>query len=154
MLGKISYINHEKQYAVVEYLDGNKKKTAKANIDLSSQKELKDKNQISKTHQFAVGDVVDFKHALSPRGDRMIATNLRFKYNSDLDTLVNKANTLNEFKGYIKEVDGKYFIKEVESYLFIPLIISPWQLMPAEADLESLVDFHFENLEKTNLWPG
>jgi len=149
MEGKISYINHEKQYAVVEFMDGNKKKTAKANIDIAIQKEQKNKKQITKVHQFTVGDVVEFRHTLSPRGDRMLATNLKFKYNSGLDVLLNKANNLsNDFKGYIKEVDGKLFVKEIESYLFIPLLISPWQLKPGEEEMTNPVNFYLINTEK------
>ena len=41
--GKISFINHEKKYAMIEYEEGNKKKTVRAVIDEKIQKELKEK---------------------------------------------------------------------------------------------------------------
>ena len=39
--GKISFINHEKKYAMIEYVEGNKNKTVRAVVDEKIQKELK-----------------------------------------------------------------------------------------------------------------
>ena len=44
--GKISFINHDKKYAMIEYEEGNKKKTVRASIDEKTQKEMVEK----KTH--------------------------------------------------------------------------------------------------------
>ena len=38
--GKISFINHEKKYAMIEYEEGNKKKTVRASIDEAATKAL------------------------------------------------------------------------------------------------------------------
>ena len=146
--GKISFINHEKKYAMIEYEEGNKKKTVRAVIDEKVQKELKVKKLIKKTHHFMVGDVVSFVVKLSERGDRMMATGVEFLYNNALDVLINKSQLNNKFIGYLKLVDDKYFVKEIDSYLFFPVPFSPWQVVPKELDLNEQVNFALENTER------
>jgi hypothetical protein len=146
--GKISFINHEKQYAMIEYEEGNKKKTVRASIDEKTQKEMIEKNLIRKKHHFMVGDVVNFQVKLSDRGDRMVAVGTSFLYNTALDVLINKSYTTNRFIGYLKQVDDDYFVKEIDSYLFFPVPFSPWQIKPTEDELNEQVDFSLENVEK------
>ena len=144
--GKISFINHDKKYAMIDYEEANKKKTVRADIDDKKQKELKEKKLIKKTHHFMVGDVVSFQVKLSDRGDRMMATSVEFLYNNTLDVLINKSLLTNKFIGYLKMVDDKYFVKEIDSYLFFPVPFSPWQIIPEELDLNELVFFSLENI--------
>ncbi len=146
--GKVTFINHEKKYAIIEYLQNGKKKTVNGNIDEAFQKTLKEQNLIRKVHHFLTGDIVEFKIRISDRGDRMIATNIKFLYNNALDELINKARTNNKFIGYLKMVDDKYFIKEIDSYLFFPVPFSPWQIMPVDNGLNEQVNFSLENLDK------
>jgi hypothetical protein len=54
----------------------------------------------------------------------------------------------NKFNGYLKAIDDKYFVKEMDSYLFFPVAISPWQVLPEEAELNEPVSFSLENIEK------
>ena len=146
--GKISFINHEKKYAMIEYEEGNKNKTVRASIDEQSQKQMKAKNIIKKTHHFMVGDVVSFQVKLSDRGDRMMAIGTEFLYNNALDVLINKSFVSNKFIGYLKMVDDKYFVKEIDSYLFFPVPFSAWQIVPEELDLNEQVHFSLENIDK------
>ena len=146
--GKISFINHEKKYAMIEYEEGNKNKTVRAVIDEKIQKELKEKKLVKKTHHFMVGDVVSFVVKLSDRGDRMMATGVEFLYNNALDVLINKSMLNNKFIGYLKLVDDKYFVKEIDSYLFFPVPFSPWQIVPKELELNEQVNFALENTER------
>ena len=146
--GKISFINHEKKYAMIEYEEGNKNKTVRAVIDEKIQKELKEKKLIKKTHHFMVGDVVSFVVKLSDRGDRMMATGVEFLYNNALDVLINKSMLNNKFIGYLKLADDKYFVKEIDSYLFFPVPFSPWQLVPKELELNEQVNFALDNTER------
>jgi len=146
--GRITFINHEKKYAMIEYLQGNKKKTVKTSVDEEKQKELKTKKLIRKTHHFMTGDVVNFRIKLSDRGDRMIAEQTEFLYNNALDALIDKSNINNRFLGYLKQVDDKFFVKEIASYLFFPVPLSPWQLPPSEKDLNEQVTFSLENTDK------
>ena len=137
--GNVTFVNHEKKYIIIEYDQAGKKKVVNANVD---EKHLK------KKHVFHIGDAVSFTVGLSGRGDRMVATNLQFMYNNALDVLINKARIENNFIGYLKIVDDKYFVKEIDSYLFFPVPVSPWQLKPTEAELNEAVTFALENLEK------
>ena len=146
--GKISFINHDKKYAMIDYEEANKKKTVRADIDEKKQKELKEKKLIKKTHHFMIGDVVSFIVKLSDRGDRMMATSVEFLYNNTLDVLINKSLLTNKFIGYLKMVDDKYFVKEIDSYLFFPVPFSPWQIIPEELDLNEQVFFSLENVDR------
>ncbi len=146
--GNVSFVNHEKKYIIIEYEQNGRKKTVNANIDEKLQRQLKAEKKIKKTHLFHIGDIVSFNIKISDRGDRMIATNIQFLYNTALDLLINKARTENNFIGYLKIVDDKYFVKEMDSYLFFPLPWSPWQMPPTEKELNEAVTFSLENTEK------
>ncbi len=137
--GNVSFVNHEKKYIMIEYEVSGRKKVVNGSID--------EKN-LAKKHGFHIGDTVTFTVGLSGRGDRMVASNIQFKYNNALDVLINKARTENNFIGYLKIVDDKYFVKEIDSYLFFPVQLSPWQVKPTEAELNEAVTFALNNLEK------
>ena len=139
--GIISFVNHEKKYILIEYEQNGRKKTVNGSID--------DKG-IKKTHHFHIGDTVSFKVKIADRGDRMVALNIEYLYNTALDVLINKAKTNNSFLGYLKIADDKYFVKEIDSYLFFPVPLSPWQIKPAEKELNEAVSFSLENLDKKN----
>lgn len=138
--GTISFINHAKKNAMIDYEQGGKKKT------VSFKTELPEKND-RKSHKYRVGDEVKFKVKLSDRGDKMIAYEIRFLYNTAMEKLVQRARIDNRFKGYIKLVDEDYYIKELDSYLFFPLAISKWENAPKG---EEAIDFSFLNLDKPN----
>jgi hypothetical protein len=146
--GKVAFVNHDKNYVMIEFDVAGKKKAINGVIDDKTQEELIKKGIIKKKHHFHIGDTVNFLSKLSDRGDKMVAYNIQYQYNTALDVLVNKAKTKNEFVGYLKEVDSNYFIKEADSYLFIPIKISPWQLKPNEHDLNELVYFSLADIEK------
>ncbi len=146
--GKVTFINHEKKYAIMEYLQNGKKKTVNASIDEKVQNDLKKKKLIKRTHHFLVGDVVSFKIKIAERGDKMVATNVQFQYNNALDVLLNKSKEDNKFIGYLKNVDDRYFVKEIESYLFFPVPFSPWQIIPTEDELNEQVTFSLQNIDK------
>lgn len=126
---------------MVEYEVNAKKKVVNGSVD---EKNIKTK------HVFQIGDAVSFTVGLSGRGDKMVADNIQFLYNTALDVLINKAKTENNFIGYLKVVDDNYFVKEIDSYLFFPVPLSPWQIKPTEAELNEAVTFALENTEKKN----
>ena len=146
--GAITYINHEKQYAMIEYEDGNKKKIAKGKIDLPTQKGWQEKNKIKRTHQYSVGDVLQFNLETVSKTGALAAVNLQFKFNTALNNLQQKARVENKFLGYLKNVDEDFFVKEIDSYLFFPVKLSPWQLPPDEKDFNEPVTFSLLQPEK------
>jgi hypothetical protein len=146
--GRVSFVNHEKKYVMIEYEVNGKKKVINGIVDDQAQLQLKKSGVIKKPHVFHIGDAVNFKAGLTGRGDRMVATNIQYLYNSSLDVLINKAKTENNFIGYLKIIDDKYFVKEIDSYLFFPVPLSPWQIKPPENELNEAVTFMLENLEK------
>jgi hypothetical protein len=137
--GNVSFVNHDKKYIIIEYEHNGKKKVVNGSVD---------EKQLKRKHVFHIGDTVSFTAGLSGRGDKMVATNIQFLYNNALDVLINKAKTENNFIGYLKIIDDKYFVKEIDSYLFFPIQISPWQIRPTEAELNEAVTFALDNPEK------
>lgn len=145
--GKISFIQHDRQLATIEYIANNKKKSINGSISETEQKKLKEQKLIKKIHHFHVGDEVNFTIEKSPRGDKMIATNIRYITNNELANLLYKASLDNKFAGYLKEIDGKYFVKETMSYFMFPLILSPWEYEPSSQLINEPVMFSLENID-------
>lgn len=148
ILGKVAFINHEKKYAMIEYEVNGKKKTVRGSIDIRLQKDLKEKKLIKKAHHFMIGDMVSFNLKLADKSDKMVAVNIEYLYNNALDMIINKATTDNNLKGYLKVADDKFFVKEMESYVFFPVHISPWQVLPAMDELNEPVQFSLDHPEK------
>ena len=110
IMGKITFINHDKEYATIEYMLNGKKKTISGNISEQEQLKLKAEKIIKRIHQFHVGDEVSFIINLSARGDKMVADCMEFKFNNALDNLINKSAIENRFVGYLKKVEDEYFL--------------------------------------------
>lgn len=147
--GKITFIHHDKNRAVIEYIDNGKKKTIHANIDNNEQRRLKDQKERKKMHRFLMGDQVTFViKKTGVNGSVVFADNLKYQYNTALEILINKAAIENKFLGYIKITDSNYFIKEIESYLFFPLALSAYEIAPTEKETEQPVYFKLDNIEK------
>ncbi len=143
--GIISFIHHTKKNAVIDYEDSGKKKTVGFKTDADASGTDK---KAKKPHQYRVGDEVNFTVRLSDRGDKMLASDIRFLYNTALEKLIHKAKTDNSFKGYLKKVDEEYYVKEIDSYLFFPLTISRWQKSPPESSFNEAVSFRLLNPDK------
>ena len=148
IMGKITFINHEKEYATIEYTINGKKKTISGNISEQEQLKLKAEKIIKRIHQFHVGDEVSFIINLSARGDKMVADCMEFKFNNALDNLINKSAIENRFVGYLKKVEDEYFVKETGSYIFFQLKLSPWERKPQESNLNEPYFFKLENTER------
>lgn len=149
--GNVSFVNHEKKYILIEYEQNGKKKAVKGPFTENLAATTKEKTKRVKTHLFHIGDTVTCTIKLSDRGDRMVASNIKYLYNTALDLLIEKARTSNNFTGYLKIVDARYYVKEVDSYLFFPLPDSPWLLPPSENELNEAVIFSLENIDKKNM---
>lgn len=145
--GKVSFVMHEKEYVTIEYTAGGKKRTINGKVDETSQLKLKEEKLIKKSHHFREGDEVYFTLAMSDRGDKMVAERIVYRFNNALGNLINRTKTDNKFTGYLKLVDGQYFVKETGSYLFFPVPLSAWEIPPSERSLNEPVQFSLENTE-------
>lgn len=140
--GKVSYVNQEKHFGTIEYLQGAKEKSVNfKTTELDAGK---------KPHQFRVGDVVNFQLRLSDRGDKMTACQIKYLHNESINLLIERANFENRFTGYLKRVEGQFFIKEVDSYIFFPLQLSPWEQPPVDTAENKLIAFSLLNLDRPN----
>ena len=148
--GTISFINHEKQYAMIDYIQKGKKKTINCKTDMKKQLKAAAVKNAKKPHHFRIGDEVNFQIKLADRGDKMVAFNIKFLYNTALEQLINRAAIENRFSGYLKIVDDSFFVKEWDSYLFFPLFVSKWEKPPAEKAFNEAISFKLINLDKPN----
>jgi uncharacterized membrane protein len=148
MEGKISFVHRDKDYVTIEYTHKGKKKSVNGKVDEARQLKLLEEKQVKKIHQFHEGDEVYFTLQLAGRGDKMVAEKVRYRFNNTLGNLVNRALTNNQFTGYLKHVEDKYFVKEAGSYQFFPLVLSPWETPPDSSKLNEPVLFRLNNLDK------
>jgi hypothetical protein len=128
--GRVTFVQYDKKFVTIEYDHNGKMKVINGSIKDAAQQKLLDEKLIKKFHHFREGDQVTFSLVRSVRGDKMVADRIRFQYNNSLDNLIQKARTKNEFLGYLKQVENDFFIKEIDSYHFFPLKLSPWEKRP------------------------
>lgn len=140
--GMVSFVNYEKKFATIEYGEGAKKKSVNCKTDALVNGK--------KPHYFRVGDGVSFQLKLSDRGDKMTAYNVKFLHNTALALLIQKAALENRFSGYLKKVEEKFFVKELDSYIFFPLQLSPWEKPPVETAENAIISFTLLNLDRPN----
>jgi hypothetical protein len=140
--GTISFVNYEKKFATIEYLQGVKQKSVNCKTDTAEGDR--------KPHHFKIGDTVSFRLKLSDRGDKMTAFQVKYLHNTALDLLLQKANIENRFAGYLKKTDEKYFVKECDSYIFFPLQLSPWEKPPVDTAENEAISFRLLHLDKPN----
>lgn len=142
--GTVSFIHHDKGYGTIDYEQKGKSKS----VTFSLKDQPATSQKTGKDHLFRIGDVVQFQVKRSERGDKMIASDLRFLYNTELEKLVNRARTENRFSGFLKLVDDQYFIKERDSYIFFPLRLSKWEKVPPESAFQTAIAFKLFHLDK------
>ena len=140
--GTISFVNYEKNFATIEYLQGMKKKSVNCKTDFESTGR--------KSNHFRMGDTVSFQLRLSDRGDKMTAWNVKYLHNTEIDLLIQRAAIENRFSGYLKKTGDKYFVKEWNSYIFFPLQLSPWEKPPVETAENEAISFRLLNLDRPN----
>lgn len=140
--GKISFINYEKHFATIDYEINDKAKSVNCKTNAA--------DSSKKTHQYKLNDTVSFQLRLSDRGDKMTAYNVKFSHNEAIALLVQKAEIENRFAGYLKIVDGKFFVKEVDSYILFPIQLSKWEKEPVETASNVAISFKLINLDKPN----
>ena len=146
--GIISFINYDKGYATIEYKQNEKKKTINFKTADTGRPKPGTVKHTAKSHHFRTGDHVSFQLKLSDRGDRMIASVVKFLYNHELEKIINKAGIENIFKGFLKLADDTLFVKELDSYLFFPLILSKWEKPPHKKMFNEAVEFILLNTDK------
>ena len=143
--GKVSFVHHEKKYVTIDYVHNGKKKDINGLVDEATQQKWIEEKLVKKIHHFIEGDEVYFTIVRSPRGDKMVASRIQYRFNNALGNLINRAGKDNKFTGYLKQVDDKYFVKETGSYVFFPVTLSPWEQPPPAQKLNEPVFFRLEN---------
>lgn len=107
------------------------------NTEVYPKLSLKDRKYRMK---FFKGDQVSFKIKYNESGD-LVAYDLEFISNENFDRLLSKIAQGQELLGYLKKIGDEYYIKDIDTYIFIPLSISVW-----EKDHEEIYDNRLNRL--------
>ncbi len=146
--GKITFIHHEKERAVIEYSENNKKKTIQADINPYPLHKKEGVTVARNPHRYLIGDHVNFTiKKTGANGKIQYASDLQYLYNTTLELLINKALEENKFLGYVKQTGKEFFIKEIDSYLFFPLKISAYEVAPVIEENQKPVQFKLEQID-------
>lgn len=140
--GKISFVNYEKHFATIDFLQNNKQKSVNCRTDAA--------DSSKKPQHYRLGDEVSFQLRLSDRGDKMAAFNVTYSHNEAISLLMQKAAIENRFSGFLKKIGDRYLVKDCESYIFFPLQLSPWEIPPPETAENEVILFSFLYIEKPN----
>ncbi|MDF2381598.1 hypothetical protein JMG10_09000 [Nostoc ellipsosporum NOK] len=135
--GRVISVNAAKGLLTIEYVSNGKKTIVGRTGDTLH----------SKLQTFRPGDEVTFRTRLTDRGDKLAAYDLKFLHNTALHLMIQKARIENRFSGYLKEIEGKFFVKEINNYLFFPLHLSRWEKVPGEKVVNEAVAFKLINLD-------
>lgn len=146
--GTVTFIHHDKNYVTIEYLQNERTKTINGAVGPKEQLKWKEEKIIKKEHQFRIGDAVNFIIVPTVKKDKLMADCIIFLYNNALTNMLQKATIDNAFVGYLKEVEGKYFVKETASYIVFPLLISPWERTPNAMNINEPIFFTLNNFDK------
>lgn len=142
MIGNIEYFDKVRNFGYIKSIEGesffffhntnDKNELTKAlemlpkTIDIDSGEIV----TIDKVPLFHSGDEVifDIKHSERRIGE-LNAINISLTNNSKLFSLFKEITSNIELKGYLKIIDNKsLFVKHITSYIFIPLVVSPWDI--------------------------
>lgn len=106
--------------------------------------------EIKNSHKFRSGDEVEFKVKLDSKS-RQVAYDLTFIKNLKRNEVIEEAKELNLLKGYLKKVEGLFYVKHLNTYLTIPINISNWETdidLIYEARINQVVTFELVNIDK------
>lgn len=149
--GQIAYLHEGKSHGVIEYEDNAVLKSILFLKNIKEQVTFKKQNLQKDIHQFRSGDIVKFQIKQSDKDStKLIAYNVLYLRNEAIDNLLNRAAISNRFIGFLKQINEDYFVKEVQTYLFIPVTFSKWERLPDNDLINKKVDFRLINQEKIN----
>ena len=146
-IGEVRFFNNEKNFGFIRTDDG---KSYYFCHDVEWHKKLKAEGVTKSQRKFSVGHEVSFK--LKPHAkykDEFEAYEIRFIRNViDIhrQEIIDQSQTDSVLQGYLKGMEGGFFIKHKDTYVFVPVKISEW-----EADLESVYSNRINSLVKFKL---
>ena len=150
-IGQIAYLREGKSHGVIEYEDNGEPKSILFLRNMKEQVAFKKQNLQKDVHQFRSGDIVKFQIKHSEKDiTKSIAYNVFYLRNEALDNLLNLAAISNKFFGFLKKIEEDYFVKEVQTYLFIPVDFSKWEHLPSDDLVNTKVSFKLINQQKIN----
>lgn len=98
-------------------------------IDVTKMRKMKPEEKQGQQTFYIRGDEVYFKIKPAINGRTGIeACDIRYIRNEKVDELLGLIREQKLLTGYIKKLDSGYFIKDKQTYLFIPLHISFWEV--------------------------
>jgi len=99
------------------------------------------------------GDKVVFDVSKSDDGSPM-GVNIQFVNNLNLDSLRKDFEKGSMLKGYLKKVEERYYVKDLDTYMFIPIVVSKYELNASEfyeMRLNELVEYKLIRFTSKNM---
>jgi ribosomal protein S1 len=131
-IGVVTYYNNRKHFGFIEDEDNNSRYFF---IDIvqskAKNKELKQLKQTKIKTKFHEGDEVNYKLRLV--NDKEEVYDIEYIRNTKRQSILNEAIEKQILLGYLKQIDDKFFVKHIPTYIFIPL-----KILPVEIDIEEI----------------
>jgi ribosomal protein S1 len=139
--GYVSFINRAKHYGFID--------SPELNIDQIFFHSTNCKKKYTEIHK---GDQVLFE--FDPNLDYETgAKEVSFIRNASLDHLKRDFSNNTTLKGYLKKIDGNYYVKDKETYIFIRLVIAGYETNIEEVyekKIDSIVEYKIITFTKNN----
>jgi hypothetical protein len=150
--GHIVRLNHEKLFGFIEAENGELYFFHSA-TEQNQQKKLKQEGLLPSVHTYKSGDYVSFKlRSIQKEDFKYEAYDVKFLANERRNLLINEYHKNGILQGYIKIFDsGKLFIKDINTYVYLPIFISDWEFNKDEVYIKrenKLVSFRLNQTVK------
>ena len=124
--GIVTYFSIERHFG---FIDSELQEDIFFFIDTMQIRKMKKEGLALPRKVFFNGDEVYFKVRNSTKGSSGLeAFDLRYIQNEKIDEMLSLIREEKPLTGYIKKLDDGYYVKDKQTYLFIPIEISCWEI--------------------------
>ena len=147
--GIVTYFSIERHFG---FIDSELQEDIFFFIDTMQIRKMKKEGLALPRKVFFNGDEVYFKVRNSTKGSSGLeAFDLRYIQNEKIDEMLSLIREEKPLTGYIKKLDDGYYVKDKQTYLFIPIEISDWETgneYVYEHRINELVNYRVERIPK------
>jgi len=142
--GRISFLNNEKHFGFISIKNNGSYFFTTQTFEQSL---LKKQGLIDRVRSFSVGDEVQFKVRPSEnKRGKFVAYEIIFLGNDKRQKLIDQFLSGDKMLGYLKKFQDKFFVKHLETYVFVQIIISGW-----ETDLQNIYEGRIDKIVEFRL---
>lgn len=121
--GTITYYSTEKHFGFIKY-DSSEEAYFYYNTSLLKSLPKKERKALKKS--FVRGDEVEFRIKSAEKGKE--AFDVKFIRNQRATQLIKRLNENEVLPGYLKKIGETFYVKDIETYFFLPVSTSNWEI--------------------------